>query len=91
MSCRLHFQSASDVGGPGHHGHRTSISAISFEVTPKIVYRTHPHIVRGLQAKAEAAVEEVTGDMMRDTAEKFVVHLQRVQEIEGSHIEHMFT
>jgi len=51
------------------------------------VYRTNPQSVRVLQAGNEAGAEEITGDMLRDTAE----NLQRVHEAEGSHIDHVFT
>jgi len=37
------------------------------------------------------AVVEITGDMLRETSDNFVVPLQRVREVEGSHNEHVFT
>jgi hypothetical protein len=39
----------------------------------------------------EADAERITCDTLRDTAEKFVVRLQRVHQAEGSHTEHVFT
>jgi hypothetical protein len=51
----------------------------------------HQPTVQELQAKTEAVAEVITGDMLHDTADKFVVHLQQVHEVEGSHTEHLFT
>jgi len=44
-----------------------------------------------LQAEIEAAAEEITGDVLSSTADNFLIDLQRVQEVKGAHIEHMFT
>jgi hypothetical protein len=33
------------------------------------VYGTNPHTVQELQAEIEAAAEEITGDMLRDTVD----------------------
>jgi hypothetical protein len=54
-------------------------------------YRTNPHTVQELQVKIEAVAEEITADMLRDTVNNFVVHLQQVHKVVGSHIEHVFT
>jgi hypothetical protein len=43
------------------------------------------------QAKTEAVVEEITGDMLHNTVDIFVVRLQRVYKVEVSQIEHVFT
>jgi hypothetical protein len=55
------------------------------------MYRTNPHTVQELQAENAAVAEEITGDILRDTADNFMVHLWRVHEVEESHIEHVFT
>jgi hypothetical protein len=39
------------------------------------VYHTNPHTVQELQAEIEGTAEDITGDMMHDTADNFVVHL----------------
>jgi hypothetical protein len=52
------------------------------------VCRTNPHNVQELQAETEAAAEEITGDMLRDSVDSFVVTFHKV---EGSHAEHVFT
>jgi len=44
-----------------------------------------------LQAKIEAVAKQITGDMLSDTGDNFLVRLQRVHEVEGSHTEHVFT
>jgi hypothetical protein len=54
------------------------------------VYRTNPHTAQDLQGEIEAVAEEITGDMLRDTGDSFLVRLQRVHEVEGSHIEYVF-
>jgi hypothetical protein len=41
--------------------------------------------------ETEAVGEQITGGMLRDRVEKFVVCLQQVYEIEKSHTEHVFT
>jgi len=54
------------VGGPGHHIHQTS----------KIRYSSNSHSVQELQTEIEAVANEITGDMLHDKAENFVVCLQ---------------
>jgi hypothetical protein len=39
------------------------------------VYRNNSHTVQKLQAEIETGTVEITGDMLRDTADKFVVRL----------------
>jgi hypothetical protein len=55
------------------------------------VYRTKPSHYSGLQEEIEVVADEMTGDMLRDRVDSFVVCLQRVHVVEGSHIEHVFT
>jgi hypothetical protein len=55
------------------------------------VYPINLHNVQELQAETEGVAEEITGHILRDTFHKFVVRLQRVHVVEGSHTEHMFT
>jgi hypothetical protein len=55
------------------------------------VYRTNPHTVQELQAETEAVYEEITGDMLRDTVDSFVVCLWRVHQVEESRSELTFT
>jgi hypothetical protein len=55
------------------------------------VYRTNPHTVQELQVETEAVAEEITGDMSRDTVDNSAVRLYRVYEVEGFHIEIVFT
>jgi len=43
-----------------------------------------------LLAGTVAVAEEITGDVLHDTVDNFVVRLQRVPEVDGSHIEHVF-
>jgi hypothetical protein len=52
---------------------------------------TNPHTVKELQTWIKAITEEITDDLLHDTADKFVIHLQRIHEVIGSHIKHMFT
>jgi hypothetical protein len=40
------------------------------------VYCTNPHTVQELHMELEAVAEEITGDMLHDTVDNFVVHLQ---------------
>jgi peptide methionine sulfoxide reductase MsrB len=54
------------------------------------LYRINPHNVQDLQAEFEAVIKEITGDMLRNKVDNSVV-LLRVREVEGSHIEHVFT
>jgi hypothetical protein len=54
-------------------------------------YRSKLHAVRLLQVEIEAVAEEITGYMLCDILDNFVVHLQWVHKVEGSHIEHAFT
>jgi hypothetical protein len=49
--------------------------------TSKIRYSSNSHSVQELQTEIEAAAKEIIGD-------NYVVHLQRVYEVKGSHIEH---
>jgi len=51
------------------------------------VHRTNPHIVQELLVETE----DITGHKLLDTVEKFVVRLQKVQEVERSHIQRAFT
>jgi len=44
-----------------------------------------------LEAETEGVAKEITGDMPCDTANKFVVCLQRIHKVKGSHTEHVFT
>jgi len=44
-----------------------------------------------LQAETEADAVEMTGDMLCDSVDKFVVRLRRVHQVEGSIIEYAFT
>jgi hypothetical protein len=46
------------------------------------VYRSNLHTVLELQVEFEAVTEEITGDILRDTVDKSVDHLQRVYEID---------
>jgi hypothetical protein len=55
------------------------------------MYHNNPHNVQELQAKIEAATESTTGDMLHDTDDSFVVHLQQVHNVKGPHKEHVFT
>jgi hypothetical protein len=50
-----------------------------------------PTTVQELQAEIEAVAEEITGDMLHDTVDIFVVHFQRVHKVKGSHKNHMHT
>jgi hypothetical protein len=52
------------------------------------VYRTNPHTAQELQAEIEAVAEEIRGGTLSDTVDNFVVRLQPVQR---SHLEHVFT
>jgi hypothetical protein len=52
------------------------------------VYHTNPPTTQELQLELEAVAEEITGDMLHDTADNLVVHLH---ETEASHIQHVFT
>jgi hypothetical protein len=47
--------------------------------------------VQDLEVEIEIVAEEITGNMLCDTGDNFVVHLHQVYEIKGSHIEHVFT
>jgi hypothetical protein len=38
----------------------------------------------------KAVTEEITGDMLRDRVDNFMVRLQRDHGVEGSRIEHAF-
>jgi hypothetical protein len=49
------------------------------------VYRTKP------QTEIEAVDKGISGDVLHDTVDNFVARLQRVNEVEGSHIEHAVT
>jgi hypothetical protein len=39
-----------------------------------------------LEAKVEAVVEEITGDMLCNTNNNYVVHLQRIHKVEQSYV-----
>jgi len=43
-----------------------------------------------LQAEIEAVTKVMIGNILRDRVDSFVVRLQRVCEVEGSHIERVF-
>jgi hypothetical protein len=55
------------------------------------MYCTNPHTVQELQVDIDAVAGEITGDMLHDKVDDFVVKLQQVHSIEESHIEHTFT
>jgi hypothetical protein len=86
---------------PEHFGHGWSWPLCSLDINlcnyflwgyhKDRVYRTILHTVQELQAETEAIAEEITDDMLHDTVDNFVVCLQQVHEVEGSHIEHVFT
>jgi hypothetical protein len=40
------------------------------------IYSPNPHTVQWLQAETGAVTEEIAGDMLHDTVDNFVVHLQ---------------
>jgi hypothetical protein len=40
------------------------------------VYHTNLHILQELQVEIEGVTEEITGHMLCETADNFVVHLQ---------------
>jgi hypothetical protein len=54
------------------------------------VYCTNLYIVQELQAEIEADAEKSTSDMLCDTANKSVVHLQQVHEARDSHSEQVY-
>jgi hypothetical protein len=41
--------------------------------------------------ETDAATEQITSHILHDTADNFVVNLQRVHEVKGYHIKHVFT
>jgi hypothetical protein len=55
------------------------------------VNHTNLHTVQEVQAETETVSEQVTGELLCDTGDKFVVRLLRVHEVEGSHIERVLT
>lgn len=52
------------------------------------VHHTNPHSVEELQVEIQSVAEGIIGGMLRDTADSFVVCLQWVHEVKGSHTEH---
>jgi hypothetical protein len=54
-------------------------------------YHTNTHTVQEFQAEIVAVTEEITGDMLLNTVDNFVVPLHVSHEVEGCHIEHMVT
>jgi len=92
VSCRIDFQSASCVGVPGHHVHRTWIPAIICSgATPEIVY-TEPTrtLFRSCKRKLNCCWRDHRWHVAWHSW-KLVFRLQRVFEVESSHIEHVFT
>jgi hypothetical protein len=55
------------------------------------MYCTNLHTAQEMQAKNDAVAEEIKGDMLCDTSDNCVVHLQQVHKAEGSHIECVYT
>jgi len=55
------------------------------------MYHTNLHTLQELQAETEDIAEDIRGDMLHDTVNNFVIHLQQVHEIKGPHIEYVFT
>jgi hypothetical protein len=55
------------------------------------VCRPNPRTLQELQVEMEVVAEETAGGKLHDTVHNFVVRLQRVHEVEESHIEHVFT
>jgi len=76
------------MGGYGHHVHQTSLRLFPLDYFKDRVYRTNPHTAQELQAEIEAVAEEIRGGTLSDTVDNFVVRLQPVQR---SHLEHVFT
>jgi hypothetical protein len=50
------------------------------------VYYTNPHTIQELQVEVEAVVEEITGDMLHNTVDSFVVYLQGGHKAKGLHM-----
>jgi len=87
MSCQINFQSTMGVGGPGHHVHWTwsPVLISSGGYLKNYVYNTNPHSILELQAQIGIIAEEIRDDMLHDTYDKFVIGLQKVHKVKGSH------
>lgn len=85
----IDFQSISGMAGPGHHVHHTRIRHwFLWGYLKDHVHHTNPHSVEKLQVEIQSVAEGIIGGMLRDTADSFVVCLQWVHEVKGSHTEH---
>jgi len=89
VSCQISFQITLGVGHPGYCVYGTNTcDYFLWGYLKDCVYCTNTHSQK-LHAKIEAVAEEVVGDMLCYTVGNFVVCLQQVHELEGSHIEHV--